>query len=164
MKGYDSHIFIKAFSALEEKPSGIPENSQKFKMLSLKKWGSSEIKFLDSLEFKKRPLDKLVQELSEYPHLKSHFGPSDFEIFKRKGVFPYEWFDSIEKLKQTEFPPHSAFKGSLNADKNISTDEYKYGKYVYKKFCKNFQDYHDLYMCCDVILLADVMEKFRRLI
>ena len=28
---------------------------------------------------------------------------------RRKGVFPYEWFDSIDKLNETPLPPKEAF-------------------------------------------------------
>ena len=131
-------------------------------MLSLKKPRHSEIKFLDSFRFKSRALDKLTKELNDCPILKSdpELG-QHFEILRRKGVFPYEWFDSFEKLNETEFPQHSAFISNLNAGKNISNDEYKYAMSVYKKFCSNMKDYHDLYMKVDVLLLADVMENFR---
>ena len=88
MTGYDSHLFIKAFSDLDEKPDGIPENTEKFKMLSLKKHKCSEIKFLDSFKFKAKSLDKLVKELTEYPILESEFG-ENVDTFKRKGIFPY---------------------------------------------------------------------------
>ena len=163
MKGYDSHLFIRAFSGIKEVPGGIPENEQKFKMITLTKNGSSQIKFLDSLEFKDKTLDKLVKELSDYPILRSdpEIG-KHFEIFRRKGVFPYEWFDSFEKLSETEFPPHSEFTSSLNGGKNISEDDYEYVKFVYEKFCKNFGEFHDLYMKVDVLLHADVMENFRK--
>ena len=29
------------------------------------------------------------------------------------------------------------------------------------KFCTDIRDYHDLYVQCDTLLLADVFEKFR---
>ena len=53
-------------------------------MITLSKPKSFQIKFLDSLEFKNRSLDKLVKELSDFPILKSdpEIG-KHFEIFKR---------------------------------------------------------------------------------
>ena len=30
LKGYDSHLFIKAFNSLQEKPSCIPQNTEEF--------------------------------------------------------------------------------------------------------------------------------------
>ena len=32
-----------------------------------------------------------------------------FDVPDSKGCFPYEWFDSAEKLKESSLPPHSAF-------------------------------------------------------
>ena len=89
------------------------------------------------------------------------FSSQDAEVLKRKGVFPYDWFDSYERLLHTELPPHSVFTSILNNNKNISKSDYDYAKSVYDRFCKSFKDYHDLYMKTDVLLLADVMEQFR---
>ena len=125
LSGYDSHFLIKAFSSLEETPHGIPDNTEKFKMLSLRKgFGQTEIKFLDSFKFRAKALDKLVGELTSHPILESMFTTQDAEILKRKGVFPYDWFDSFEKLTHTEFPPYSAFKSRLNGGKNITKSDY----------------------------------------
>ena len=44
--------------------------------------------------------------------------------------------------------------------KNIKKEDYDYGLEMYKKYCSNFRDFHDLYMKTDVILLADVFEEF----
>ena len=43
---------------------------------------------------------------------------------------------------------------------NIEKEDYDYALKMYKKYCKNFKDFHDLYMKTDVILLADVFEEF----
>ena len=32
-----------------------------------------------------------------------------FGLERRKGIFPYEWFDSIDKLHETTLPPKEAF-------------------------------------------------------
>ena len=34
------------------------------------------------------------------------------ELERRKGIFPYEWFDSMDKLNNTELPPKEAFYSS----------------------------------------------------
>ena len=65
------------------------------------KKNSFELRFLDSYAFMAFPLAKLVSNLKEFSIMLKIV-----EIFKRKGVFPYEWFDSFDKLYQTEFPPY----------------------------------------------------------
>ena len=167
LKGYDSHFLVKAFRGLEEDIGGIPESKQKFKMLSLKKKSIkvddnttkhfSTIRFLDSLEFKKKPLEKLTSEISDFPILDSEFPKDQANDLRRKGVFPYEWFDNFEKLSQTTFPSHESFRSKvrgheevevngrkITVGKNISKDEYEHGKSVFEKYCTTMGDYHDL--------------------
>ena len=36
-----------------------------------------------------------------------------------------------------------------------------YAQKVFKEFCTDMDDYHDLCVQCDTLLLADVFEKFR---
>ena len=82
-------------------------------------------------------------------------------LMMRKGVFPYDWFDSIDKLNETQLPPKDAFYSELN-DEEITEDNYKHAKKVWKTFnMKTIREYHDLYLMSDVLLLADVFENFR---
>ena len=68
---------------------------------------------------------------------------SDFEKFK-------EQLPSKEKF-------YSLLKG-----KKISNKEYERDLKVWNKFqMKTMKDYYDLNLKCDVLLLADVFEKFR---
>ena len=47
-------------------------------------------------------------------------------------------------------------------DRKITDKEYEHHLNVWKKFeMKTMKDYHDLYLKCDVLLLADVFKKFR---
>ena len=79
-----------------------------------------------------------------------------------KGVYPYEYMDDVEKFKDTELPPINAFYSKLKLS-GISREAHKHGKDVYHKFkCRSFQDYHDLYLKADVLLLSDVFENFRK--
>ena len=185
LRGYDSHFLVKAFRGLEESIGGIPEGGQKFKMLSLKKASKmkddgprkyfSALKFLDSLQFKKKGLEKLAKEITEFPTLNSEFPKDQADNFHAKGSFPYEWFDSFKKLEQTKFPSHESFRSKVRGHeqveingkkvivgKNISEQDYKDAKSVFKKYCPTMKDYHDLYMKRDILLLADIFENFRR--
>ena len=123
-----------------------------------------KIKFIDSYRFLNKGLEKLVLFQDSLPITKSFFPDEDeFNILKRKGIFPYEWFDSLEKLNCTSLPSKEAFYSELTG-KHISTKDYLFAKLVWRKFnCRTFKDYHDLYMKLDVLLLADVFENFREI-
>ena len=78
----------------------------------------------------------------------------------RKGVYPYEYMDSWEKFDETSLPPKKDFYSELILE-DISDSDYEHAKKVFKKYCKNMGDYHDLYVQADTPLLADVYENFR---
>jgi hypothetical protein len=46
------------------------------------------------------------------------------QILFRKGFFPYNWFDSYDKLIYDQLPEHKHFYNDLKG-KNISDEEYK---------------------------------------
>ena len=66
----------------------------------------------------------------------------------------------FEKFKE-ELASKEKFYSS-STDKTISDKEYEHAVKVWNKFeMKTMEDYYDLYLECDVFLLADVFEKFR---
>ena len=68
----------------------------------------------------------------------------------------------LEKLNQTELPTKELFYSGLN-DQHITNGEYDHSKKVWKTFnIKTMGEYHDLYLKSDVLLLADVLESFRK--
>ena len=80
----------------------------------------------------------------------------------RKVFFPYSCLDSFEKFKEL-FPNYGgAWKNSLSRKINITYSDYQHAVSVYNDFgCQNLGDYHDVYLKTDVLLLADISEKFR---
>ena len=49
-------------------------------------------------------------------------------------------------------------------DTKVSGKKYKHVLKVWNKFeIKMMKDYHNLYLKCDILLLADVFEKFREI-
>ena len=79
----------------------------------------------------------------------------------RKGVYPYEYMDSWEKFNETSLPSKEDFYSNMNME-NIDDIDYRHGNNVFKGFkLENVEDYHDLYVQSDTLLLADVFNKFR---
>ena len=84
-----------------------------------------------------------------------------FKLERRKGIFPYEWFDSMDKLNNTKLPPKEAFYSKLKKS-SISDKDYKQSLDCWNSTgCKTIEDYMMLYLKTDVLLSVDVFEKFR---
>ena len=61
-----------------------------------------------------------------------------------------------------KLPSKEKFYSSLT-DKKITDKEYEHVINVLEKIeMKTMEDYHNLYLKCNVLLLADVFEKFRK--
>ena len=85
-----------------------------------------------------------------------------FIMLLRKGVYPYEHMDSWERFNETSLPPKKDFHSEL-AVEDISDKDYEHVQKVFKEYCTDMGDYHDLYVQTDILLLADVYEKFRKM-
>ena len=82
-------------------------------------------------------------------------------LLKQKGVYPYEYINSIDKLKETQLPPIEAFYSTLKQE-TITEEEYQHAQNVLNTFnCQTLLDYHKLYLKADVLILADAFEKFK---
>ena len=83
------------------------------------------------------------------------------DLLLRKGVYPYDWVDSIDKFSETQLPPKESFYSKL-CDEGISNEDYLHAQEVWKVFnSQTFRDYHNIYNVSDVLILADVFENFR---
>ena len=86
-----------------------------------------------------------------------------FILLMRKGVYPYEYMDDLEKLNQTSLPEKEDFYSHLNM-KDIIDVDYTHRKRNCKDFeMKRFGEYHDLYVQSDALLLADVFKSFQNM-
>ena len=176
LSGYDSHLFIKKLNNTMGAIDCIPNNEENYISFSKtiktgeykNKKGETKDKnfkiiFKDSLKFLNSALDILVNNLSEddFKNLKKYFTPEQVKLLKQKGFFPYDYLDNIEKLKDPTPPPQKAFYSKLKG-KGINNYNYKHVLNVWKTFkMKTFKDFLELYNISDVLLLADVFEKFR---
>ena len=94
-------------------------------------------------------------------NLNSIYSGEKRDLLLRKGVYPYDWVDSIDKFSETQLPPIESFYSKHN-DEGISNEDYLHAEKVFKVFnCETFRDYQDIYNVSDVLNLADVFENFR---
>ena len=76
-----------------------------------------------------------------------------------KGHFPYQWFDSLEKLEYTELPPPNEFYSHLTKE-SISQSKYEVCiKEWQEQNMKTFGDYVRFYNNHDVIGLVEGIGK-----
>ena len=83
------------------------------------------------------------------------------DLLFKKGQYPYEYMDSLERFKETSLPPREAFYDRLR-NKPLSEKNYQHALDTWQQFgiC-NMHEYHDHYLKLDVLLLADVFNNFR---
>ena len=83
-----------------------------------------------------------------------------FDLFLRKGVYPYEYMDSWKKFKEASLPDKESFYSKLN-NEHITDEDYAHAQKVWNTFnIKKVGEYHDLFVQLDTLLLADVFENF----
>ena len=97
---------------------------------------------------------------NDFKYLPEEFRGEFLKLVKQKGVYPNEYKDSFKKFSENKLPERCKFFSSLK-DKCISGQDYFKSNNIWNVFKMNtMDDYHDLYLKTDVLLLADVFEKF----
>jgi hypothetical protein len=118
-----------------------------------------QFKYIDSMQFMNSSLANLAKNLdTDRPITKYHFTEytsEQIDLVCRKGVYPYEYINSHKRFKETEFSPIYKFHSILGG--KITQADYMHAQKVWQEFgCKDLDEYHDLYLKTDILILADV--------
>jgi len=177
--GYDSHFLMQAVSQLKEEIeiSAIPLNTQKFKVLYI-----NNLILLDSTAFLGASLSSLVDTLCASNHAFNILqqwnklrvkSPNDNDGFlpicpkklkkvQQKGIYPYSFATSIEKLTNQKSLPNKEEFFNILTNSNISDSEYSEAQETYELFeCSNMMEYTILYLETDTYLLSEVVNQLR---
>ena len=166
LSSYDAHFIVRELGYDTKSITVIPNTEEKY--ISFSKYTSNTftIRFIDTFRFMASSLSKLASNLvtpgfEKFREISKVFSTDDLPLVTRKGVFPYEYIDSWEKLEETSLPSKEKFYSTLR-EKNISDKKYEHAMKVWEHFrCRTLGEYSDLYLKVDVMLLADVFENFR---
>ena len=169
LKGYDSHLIFSVLHKFNLEINVIPNGLEKYMAFFLNK----NLLFIDSMQFMNSSLDKLVNNLSDedFKYLVEEFGFDNLKLLKQKGDYLYEYMNSFKKFDEDKLPARKYFFSSKKkrkidndgkiSDGYVSIEDYLMCEKSWNKFeMKNMGDYHDHYLKEDVLLLADIFEKF----
>ena len=138
----------------------IPSNMEKYMSFSLGK----NLVFIDSIQIMASSLESLAGNLSkeEFCQVGKRLKGEEFNLVTQKGIFPYEYMTSIDKLREDKLPGKEDFHSTLY-ETDVTDENYERAKKVRYHFnMKTMRDYHDLYLETVVLLLADIFESFRK--
>ena len=157
---YDCHMFFKKLVDKKRDKVDfdiIPKTNEEYISVT---YGC--IRFIDSYRFLSSGLDSLVKNLDEddFKILKKEF-PDKWQYLNKKLAYPYEYFNSIDDYKK---PVHNLENKDFFSKLKNKCPDYKEidrTREIIEIFnIKNGKELTELYLKSDVILLADVFEKF----
>ena len=130
-------MFIKNLGKTQGSIKCIPNNEEKYISFSKdivvdkEKKVMHELRFLDNCKFMASSLDKLSSNLDkeQFTNLNSMYIGEQLELLKCKGVNPYDYVDSLDRLAEPQLPPKETFYSKLN-DEHISDEDYEHAQKV----------------------------------
>lgn len=163
LRGFDAHLIMQRLGKFKKKRLNVIANTnERYVSLTV-----SKLRFIDSFQFLSTSLDNLVQNLKSCgEHHFQQFNKCFKSIPQRKlllqkGIYPYSFVTDFSKFSVRELPPKHEFYNTIGKC-HISEKDYEHAKEVWKEMnIQTMGEYHDLYVLCDVVLLADVFERFR---
>lgn len=191
LKGYDAHLFINGlykYGFQCDKGSNlscIPNNEERYISFSKKiivdeyendnkmKPVWFELRFIDTFAFMATSLESLAGNLKSncktvedmrkvFKNTSEEFTDDEqFLLMTEKGIYPYDYISSYDKLFDNQLPKRNMFYSRLSKTVCDKKD-YEKAVNVWNVFkCETFLDYHNIYLKSDVLLLTDIWENFR---
>src|SRR5271156_6647352 len=177
LRNYDMHaLCISGFSKMQNwelKP--IAQTKEKYLTLTAQMIIDHDesnrpifftLRFVDTFQFMSASLERLVKTIdqADMQHVRQcqYFSTLPNDVIYGKGVFPYSYLDSADKLDEPSLPPKAAFFNRLSNSLQISDHDYDRAQRAWTGFhCTTLGDYMLHYLELDCLLLADVFENFR---
>jgi len=135
MRCYDGHLIVQSFNQFPNREIKVlGQNIERYIQV---KWGDNMV-FRDSLMHLSSSLKSLAESLKKKDPtrftrlqmlISRQYPACDPNLLLRKGVFPYEYLDLIQKLQENSLPTRESFYSSLSGQE-CSEDDYRYAQQV----------------------------------
>lgn len=161
LERYDGHFILQHAGKFKRRMSCVAKNAESFLSFTI-----GQCVFKDTKHFLQASLEEVVDGLNaavaagalvaaHFPCFEHAFSASSLELralLRRKGVFPYDWFDSASKLDEYALPSHDAFASQLKGEPASSEDVARAYNVWALAGCHRLYDYLSLYsrrtLCC----------------
>ena len=96
-------------------------------------FGVGQLKFLDSLQFMLSSLERLVDatDKADFHLTRAGFGHKTDLIF-RKGVYSYEYIDSLDKFQETQLPQIDKLYSKLSYE-SVKPKDYEHAQNIVER-------------------------------
>ena len=100
LRGYGSSLIIKEIHKFDVKVKVVPNGLGKYMAFTI----NTNLVFIHSMQFMNSSLDSMVKNLSDndFKYLWEEFSDKFLKLVKQKGVYPYEYRNSFQKLSQNK--------------------------------------------------------------
>lgn len=160
---YDAHFIIPELGRDKGKIDVLATTSENFISFS-KKIGKIKLRFIDSYRFIPSSLATLSKNLQgdSFIETRKLVDDENLQLVLRKGVFCYDYIDSLKRFDEVSLPSKDKFYNSL-LQEHLSDEDYNHACTVWNRLkIKTIGEYSDFYVKLDVTLLCDIMEEFRK--
>ena len=132
LEGYDSHLFIRNLRVTDGDIKCIPKSEEKYisftkeivvdtimiengKDSETPKDITRQLSFVDSFKFMSSSLRKLADNLdkTKFNNVGKYFNGLKLDLLFRKGVYPYDYLDCLEKFNEQQLPHKKNFIQNL---------------------------------------------------
>ena len=116
------------------------------------------------LKFELQRGENVMKELiASLESLAKKISSEQIALLKQKSFYPYSYFSSFEKFRETRLLPRKMWSNTLQGGEiSVSKNQYNHAIKVFAEMkCASLGEYHDVYLATDVLLLASVFEAFR---
>jgi len=142
---YDLNLIRKYFAEI------LAETDEKINVVK----NGTRIMFIETKELKFLDISNYLAPGTSYEKWVKAYGCE-----QKKSWFPYEWFDSPEKLEEKSLPDYEYWYSELKGRYLLTRKEWEYCKKLYEeKGMKTFKDWLEYYNNIDVIPGIEAMEK-----
>lgn len=107
LRGYDEHLLRQAMARVQGEIKCIPTSAEKYILFLL-----GNLNFNDNVNFLRRNLDSLVKGSDPQSFKITEKMFKDITLLLKKGIYPYEYKDSLERFSETNLHAKRRFTQS----------------------------------------------------